>query len=96
MNLSERAQTLAHRRESLRLRAAAQRAELTYDVGTIEQRLSRIDNTLNSVRRVAAKPLMVGIGVAVLALVGPRRLLRWGTRSALAATTVSRLVKALR
>lgn len=96
MSVGDRAQALAHRRESLRLRAAAQRAELTYVAGTIKQRLGRIDHTLNSIRRVARKPLLLGVGAALLALIGPRRLLRWGTRSALAATTVSRVVKALR
>lgn len=94
--MSTRAQELAHRRESLRLRAATQRASLAYDVGIIGQRLQRIDRTLNAVRRIGKTPLLLGAGAAILAMVGPRRLFRWGTRGALAASTVSRLVKAFR
>ena len=91
-----RAQQLVHRRESLRLRAAAQRAELAYAVGQIEQKLGRVDRTIDAIRRVSTRPLVLGGVAAVLALVGPGRLLRWGMRGLLAANTARRLLKAWR
>lgn len=91
--MSGRAQHLAHRRESLRLRAAAQRAELAYDIGIIQQRLGRIDQVVNTVRRIGRKPFLIGAAAAVLALVGPGRLMRWGTRGFLAVNTARTLLK---
>jgi hypothetical protein len=95
--MSTRAQELAHRRESLRLRAAAQRAELAFDVSGLEQRLSRVDQAMGVLQRIARnKPLIIGLGTAIVALLGPRRLLRWGSRGVIAASTARRLFKALR
>jgi hypothetical protein len=91
-----RAQQLAHRRESLRLRAAAQRAELAHAVGPIKQKLSRVDRTIDTIRRIGTRPWVLGGIAVVLALVGPGRLLRWGTRGLLAADTARRLLKAWR
>ena len=94
--MSDRAQHLAHRRESLRLRAAAQRAELAYDVGVIHQRLGRVDHVLNTIRRIGTKPLLIGAAAMLVAFVGPRRLLRLGTRGFFAASTAARLLKQFR
>lgn len=94
--MSTRAQQLAHRRDSLRLRAAAQRAEFAYNVGIIHQRLGRIDHAVNTVRRIGTRPLVIGAAAMLLAFVGPWRMLRWGTRSVLAANTARRLLKQFR
>jgi hypothetical protein len=92
--MSERARQLAHRRESLRLRAAAQRAELAYEIGLIQQRLGRVDQMLGALKRVGTKPLAIGAAVTAFAFLGPKRLLRWGARTALVANTARRLLKA--
>ena len=94
--MRDRARQLAHRRESLCLRAAAQRAELAYTVGTIQQRLGRIDHVVNTVRRIGTKPLAIGAVAMLFAFAGPSRLLRWGSRGFLAANTARRLLKNLR
>jgi uncharacterized protein YjeT (DUF2065 family) len=94
--MSARSEHLAHQRESLKLRSASQRAELARTIGSIQYRLSGIDRGVSTLRRIGAKPIVIGAGIAVLALIGPKRMFRWVGRGALAAGTARRLLKQLR
>jgi hypothetical protein len=90
--MSERFDLLKARHAQLRLRSAIQRRELANLSTDIRQRLYRVDRGVNVVRRVARKPAVIAGVVAILAWLGPRRLLGWATRSALAFTTAQRLM----
>ncbi len=59
-------------------------------------RTERIDRGIQALRTLARNPLVVLGAAGVLALVGPRRLLRWGANSAFLLTTAQRLLRAPR
>ena len=94
--MSERTLTLSQRRTALRAHCALQREELAHIVDNDESRLGSVDRGINLVRRYATRPLLLGGGMALLALVGPRRLLRWAGRSAVFVTAGQRLFRLLR
>jgi YqjK-like protein len=91
--MSERFDQLKARHDQLRLRSAIQRRELAQLSASIRQRLDRVDRGVNIVRGVVRKPLAIAAGFAILALLGPRRLLGLVTRSALVLTTAQRLAR---
>lgn len=76
-----RLEELALRRAELQARCAQQRLELGAQVRAIEEGLGRIDRTVAVVRKVVKSPLLVGIGVAAITLIGPSRILRWVSRA---------------
>lgn len=94
--MSERTLTLAQRRNALRAHSAVQRAELAQTVDRIESRLGTVDHGISIVRRYAAKPLLVTGGIALLAIIGPRRLFRWAGRGAVLLTAGQRIMRLLR
>jgi hypothetical protein len=94
--MSARFEQLRARHDQLRLRSAIQRRELAELSTSIRQRLNRVDRGINIVRRVVRKPVVIVGGIAILALLGPRRLLGLATRSALVLTTVQRLARLAR
>jgi hypothetical protein len=78
---------------------ALQRGELSQRTQQIEARLAPIDRGINIVRRYAAQPLLLVGAAALLIMVGPRRILRWGGRGAVFITAgrrVARLLPSLR
>jgi hypothetical protein len=91
--MSERFNQLRARHDQLRLRSAIQRRELAQLSTGIRHRLDRVDRGINIVRGVVRKPAAIAAGFAILALLGPRRLLGLATRSALVLTTVQRLAR---
>jgi hypothetical protein len=94
--MSERFDQLRARHDQLRLRSAIQRRELAELSASIRGRLDRVDRGIKIVRRFASKPAVIVGGIAILALLGPRRLLGLATRSALLLTTVQRLARLAR
>jgi len=94
--MSARFDQLRARHDQLRLRSAIQRRELAELSTSIRQRLNRVDRGINIVRRVVRKPAVIAGGIAILALLGPRRLLGLATRSALVLTTAQRLARLAR
>jgi hypothetical protein len=67
------------RREALVLRSTVQRARLSALLAPAAQGLAAADRVAATLR---AHPILAGIGVAGLLLIGPRRLVRWAIRGA--------------
>lgn len=59
----------------------------------IERQLAGVDRTVNKLRTLARSPWLVVGGVAVIALIGPRRLMRLAGRSALLYSTAGRFLR---
>lgn len=90
---SERFNQLAAKHASLRLRAAVQRSELGATVDEIEHQLGGVDRGIATVTRVLKNPVVIIGGVALFAVIGPKRLMRWATKGALAYSTAKRFVR---
>lgn len=94
--MSDRQLELAARRNTLIARSAIQREELATIAREIQARLAGIDRGIELARNVARKPAVIAAAIAVIAFVGPRRLVGLAGRSALFLTTGRRLMKMLR
>jgi hypothetical protein len=94
--MSDRLRELAARREALRAESTLQRDQMDGLARDIKERLSGIDRSIEIARTVATRPAVIAGAIAVVALVGPRRLLRLAGRSAMFLTTGSRVIKMLR
>lgn len=94
--MSERTENLARKRRALLAHCAVQRGELALIVDQVEARLEPVDRGINLVRHYATSPLVLSVGVALLAFLGPRRILRWAGRSAFLVSTGRRLLRMLR
>ncbi|GFE78578.1 hypothetical protein GCM10011487_05780 [Steroidobacter agaridevorans] len=90
--MSERFNQLAAKHSNLRLRAAVQRRELGSTMNEIEHHLSGLDRGLGAAQRLAKNPAVLIGGVAVVALIGPKRLMRWVSRGALIYSTARRFM----
>jgi len=89
---SERFNQLTARHSNLRLRSAVQRRQLGETMDDIEHHLSGVDRGIAVARRVAKHPAVIVGGVALFALIGPRRLARWATRGVLMYSTAKRFI----
>jgi hypothetical protein len=94
--MSDRALELAARRNALRAHCDVQRSYLADTVRQIESRLAGVDRGIEIIQRFAHKPLLIAAGVGVIALLGPRRLLRWAGRSAFLFASGKRLLRLIR
>jgi hypothetical protein len=90
---SERFNQLAAKHSNLRLRASVQRRELGATMNEIEHQLSGIDRGLARATRVLRNPAVIVGGVAIVAMVGPKRLMRWITKGAVLYSTAKRLIR---
>jgi hypothetical protein len=90
---SERFNQLAAKHSNLRLRAAVQRRELGATMNEIEHQLSGVDRGLDRVTRVLKNPAVIVGSVAIVAMVGPKRLVRWLTKGAMLYSTAKRLIR---
>lgn len=78
------------------MRSAAQRALIVGEVDLIAARLERIDARIDAVRRFFSRPwLLLGGAAALLMLLGPRKLMRIGTRGVMWFGTAQRLMRLL-
>lgn len=93
---SDRAVLLAQRRSALRARCTIQRTQLAATTRHIQARLGGIDRGIDALRRYAARPLVIVGGVALLALIGPRRVAGWVGRGAVLLATGKRVLRLLR
>lgn len=91
--MSDRFDQLTTHHSNLRARCALQRQHLAMTAHEIEQQLSGVDRGVTLVRNFARSPALVMGGVAIVALLGPKRLLRWASRGALFYTTARRLLR---
>ena len=92
--MSDRSSELASRRKALQSRSAAQRAELREIRGDMQHGLRFIDRGIDVARRMTSAPVLLLVGLAALALVGPRGAVRWISRAAFLATSIRRLTQA--
>ena len=90
---SERFNQLAAKHSNLRLRAAVQRRELGATMNEIEHQLSGIDRGLGRATRILRNPAVIVGGVAIVAMVGPKRLVRWITKGAVLYSTAKRFIR---
>lgn len=90
---SERFNQLAAKHSNLRLRAAVQRRALGSTMSEIEHHLGGLDRGLGAAQRLLKNPAVLIGGVAVVALIGPKRLIRWVSRGALIYTTARRFMR---
>lgn len=90
---SERFNQLAAKHANLRLRAAVQRRELGTQVHEIEHQLSGLDRGIERATRVLKNPAVIIGGVAIVAMVGPKRLMRWFTKGAVLYSTAKRVMR---
>jgi hypothetical protein len=91
--MSKRLEEITRRRMALQVRCEAQRAELAAVSAAIERQLAPIDQGIALVRRLLASPLTIIAAVAAIALIGPRRLIKWAGRAALLMTTYRQLMR---
>jgi hypothetical protein len=91
--MSQRFDQLTSHHSNLLARCAVQRRQLGESAEEIEHELGRVDRGLAAVRRVLRSPAMIGGAVAVVALLGPRRLLRWGTNGLMFYSTARQLLR---
>jgi hypothetical protein len=91
--MSKRFDQLSAQHSNLLARSAVQRRQLGESAAEIEHELGRLDRGLEVVRRVLRSPAVIGGAIAVVALLGPRRLLRWGTNGLMWYSTARRLLR---
>jgi hypothetical protein len=91
--MSERFDQLTARHSNLLASCAVQRQQLAETAEEIEHELGRLDRGIEIVRGVLHSPATLGAAIAIVAAVGPRRLLRWGTRALMFYTTARRLIE---
>lgn len=91
--MSKRFDQLSTHHSNLLARCAVQRRQLGESAAEIEHELGRVDRGVAAVRRVLRHPAMIGGAVAVVALIGPRRLLRWATSGLMWYSTARSLIR---
>jgi hypothetical protein len=92
--VTDRVGELATRRKALQARSAAQRTELREIRGDLQHGLRFVDRGIGVARRLTSTPVLLLVGLAALALVGPRGAVRWISRAAFLATSIRRLTHA--
>jgi hypothetical protein len=91
--MSQRFDQLHAHHSNLLARIAIQRQQLGETTEEIEHELGRVDRGLAVVRRVLSHPALICGAIAVVALVGPRRLMRWSSRGLMLYSTARQLLR---
>ena len=91
--MSRRFDQLSAHHSNLLARVAVQRRQLGETAEEIEHELGRVDRGVAALRRVLSSPALIGGAIAVVALVGPRRLLRWSTKGLMMYSTARQLLR---
>jgi hypothetical protein len=94
--MSARLQELRSKREALLIRSAQQRGQLSDEVHELETQLQGIDRGLAMARRIVKHPMMLAGGIALVALIGPRKILRIASRGAAVYSTGRRVLGLIR
>jgi hypothetical protein len=94
--MSERFNQLTAHHSNLRARCAIQRQHLGENADEIERHLAGVDRGIRVVRRVMRNPGIIIAAAALIAVLGPRRLLGWASRGAVLFSTVQRIRRAAR
>lgn len=90
---SERFNQLTAKHARLRLQSAVQRRQLGSTMNEIEHHLSGLDRGISAATRLMKNPAVLVGGVAIVALLGPRRLMGWVTKGALVYSTAKRFMR---
>ena len=91
--MSQRFDQLHAHHSNLLARIAVQRQQLGDTADEIEHELGRVDRGLATIRRVLSSPVLICGAIAVVALVGPRRLTRWSTKGLMLYSTARQLLR---
>jgi hypothetical protein len=91
--VSRRFDQLSAHHSNLLARSAVQRQQLAQSAAEIEHELGRLDRGVAVVRRVLRQPAMIGAAIVVVALIGPKRLLRLATRGLMWYSTARSLLR---
>ncbi|AMN48331.1 hypothetical protein ACG33_14750 [Steroidobacter denitrificans] len=91
--MSERFDQLMAQHQELLARSDAQRRQMSAMSRQLERQLAGVDRAIDKIRALARSPLLIAGGLAVIALIGPRRLWRLGGRGAMFYTTASRFLR---
>jgi len=94
--MNERFNQLSAQHDHLRTVIAIQRERLGETTNDIERQLSGVDRGVRLVRGIMRNPAVIVGAVALVAALGPRRLLGWVSRGAVLYTTAKRLRRAVR
>ena len=94
--MSDRLRELAERQAALQGRCAAQRAAISYEVASIENRFVAVDRSVAFVRSTLLNPVVLVAAAATLLFVGRLRGLGVVGRVLLLATTARRLIATAR
>ncbi len=90
--MSDRQQELAARRNALIAQSSAQREQLKMQAREIKMRLATVDHGIEVARAVVRQPAIIAGAAAVVAFIGPGKILRAVARSAMFITTGRRLL----
>ena len=91
--MSDRFDQLSAHHSNLLARVAVQRRQLGETAEEIEHELGRVDRGVAAIRGVLKSPLMICGAVGIIALVGPRRLLRWSSKGLMLYSTARQLIR---
>lgn len=91
--MSERFDQLMAQHRELLARCDAQRRQMSSIGRQVDRQLAGVDRTIDKVRALARSPLLIAGGIAVIALIGPRRLWRLSGRGAMFYATASRFLR---
>lgn len=94
--MSDRQLELAARRHALIAQSTLQREQLKVLAGDVKERLAGIDRGIEVARAIAKKPAVVAGAIAMISFIGPRRVLRAVTRSAMFIATSRRVLTMFR
>jgi|RhiMetdeSRZDD1v2_1073273.scaffolds.fasta_scaffold2094239_2 hypothetical protein len=94
--MSDRFNELSAKHRALLERCAVQRTHVGQMADDVQGRLGRVDRAVGIVRRLMGSPLIIVAGIAVVALIGPGRLLRLASRAAVVYPTVRRVAGMVR
>jgi YqjK-like protein len=91
--MSERFDQLSAHHSNLLARIAVQRRQLGETAEEIEHELGRVDRGVAAIRGVLKSPLLICGVVGIIALLGPRRLLRWSSKGLMLYSTARQLIR---
>ena len=94
--MTDRSVELAARRNALLAHCEVQRSHLAETALDIQARLASVDRAIALVQRYAHRPVLIVGGLALLAIIKPKRLLRWASRGAFLYGTSQRLLRLIR
>jgi hypothetical protein len=91
--MSQRFDQLNAHHSNLLAQVAVQRQKLAESAEEIEHELGRFDRGVAVARRVLRHPAMIGGVIGVVALIGPKRMMRWATNGLMWYSTARSLIR---